>query len=238
MRELLTVVLILSKAVVLQALPTELDDLISKIAERNGSITDPNRFQVDVTSITREMDDDWHVKKETVIRKRVTKRDTLRETEILNAIRFENGKEEDITQKVIEENQKSSQRGQRKMQFSLESTPFSPKHRPHFHFLIAADSTIEDKAVKTIRVKCLAPSENYFNGTYYVDINTFSILKMNLHPSKKPGRVKEMRIEADFYEDEAGHYFIKKFWMRVYASILIKKFRFEAQEIYANYRIS
>ncbi|NIA28978.1 MAG: hypothetical protein GWP06_03585 [Actinobacteria bacterium] len=219
----------------LQAATPEMERFLDKVSNRLDSLDNQRPHTVEVTTIIQEMDRHWHPKKETVIQKLVTKKDTLRSIKIIKAILREKGKEKDITQKVIQDQQKKKKNGG--MQFNAKGFfPFSRKNRVKYDFSFMPDTTINNKVLKVLAVRAQKPGEGLFNGTYFIDSKEFNLISLTLHPSKNPKMVKAMKMRMNFAINDFGNYVVKDSETIAFAQFLLKKYRYKIIEKYENYK--
>lgn len=213
----------------------EMERFLDNVSNRLDSLDNQRPHTVEVTTIIQEMDGHWCPKKETVIEKLVTKKDTLRSIKILKAILIEKGKEKDITQKVKQDQQKTKKNGG--AQFNAKGFfPFSPKNRIKYAFSFMPDTTINNKVVKVLAVHAQKPAEDLFNGTYFIDAKEFNLISLKLHPSKNPKMVKEMKMRMNFAINAFGNYVVKESETITFAQFLLKKYRYKVIEKYENYK--
>jgi len=218
----------------LDAATPEMERFLDNVSNRLDSLDNHRPHTVEVTTIVQEMDGHWHPKKETVIQKLVTKKDTLRSIKIIKAILREKGKEKDITQKVKRDQQKTKKNGG--AQFSAKGFfPFSLKKRVKYDFSFMPDTTMNNKVVKVLSVRAQKPGQGLFNGTYFIDAKKFNLISLKLHPSKNPKMVKEMTMRMNFAINDFGNYVVKDSETITFAQFLLKKYRYKIVEKYENY---
>ena len=185
-----------------------------------------------VSSQIKEMDSDWQTKSVTLVEKRIVRNDSTQQVEIIKALKKEKGKEEDVTA----EQRKRQQRGKGSTSFrSEELFPFSAAERDKYVFELRSDSTINGQPVKVLRATAKQRSEKTFDGSYYVAPESFAVVALSVSPSKLPKMVKTLKMRMNFELDNNGHYALKDFWMRMYASLLVKKIRLEVLEEYKDH---
>jgi hypothetical protein len=188
-------------------------------------------YPQEMTAITqiREMDSRWQAKTVTWVEKKIFRSDSLRQVEIVRAIKREGDRETDVTV----QHRQGQGNNKRSLVISSEDLfPFDPERRGLYDFELAQDSTWSGKTVKVLIVNANEKGENYYNGRYYISPDSFTVVAVSLSPSKFPKMVKSFNMCMNLGYDENGHYIARDFWMRVYANFLIKKIRFEIFEEY------
>ncbi len=182
-----------------------------------------------VSSQIKEMDGDWQPKSITVVEKKIIRDDSTQHVEIIKAIKREKGKEVDVTA----EHRKRQQRSKGATSFTRDELfPFSRTERDRYVFALGPDSTVGGRPVRVLRVTAKEQSEKTLNGSYYIDPETLLVLAVAVRPSKLPKLVKDLSMRMSFNLGENGHYLLREFWMRMYASLLVKKIRLEVLEEY------
>jgi len=228
-----------------------LDTLISKINERRVTYNLESDYTCLITTKQNIMDKHWTPKKTTVIEKQITKNRDNYSVDIIRAVEYKKGKEKDITDDVKKENAKNREKsekeaeenrgenGEKKHELKLgldDLIPFGEEQRNQFNFLLIPDTLVNAHRYYRIQTRAIEPSEECYEGIYWIDSDTYAITTIDLHPSKNPKFVKELQMKFWFEEIESNHWLPVQIWTRVYISLLIKKFRIQTEEVYSNYQ--
>lgn len=234
--------------------PQDLDELIRKIDTRSKSYKEYHKYTASVLSVQREMDDAWKPKKVTSIEKQISKNDSSRTETITRASEIQDGRETDITAKILEKQEKQKERAKSKNEpkkpskqdgknqsLSLgqkELFPFAEEERKNYTFIQKPDTVLSGHAVLYIQTQARDRQSNKYEGSFFVDSKTYDILCIDVLPVKNPKFVKNLRIRMAFEVLPGDYWMFKSIWMRVYAGILIKKVRMEVEETYSNFTIN
>jgi len=228
--------------------------LLDKISERMESYTEPENWSAMVTSTSIDMDKHWKAKKKTVIEKIITVQGEETEEEILKVLEEKNGKIDDITRKVKAEiairkakarkrKKESREKGDKEQgggSFNLsldEAFPFKAEKREEYDYSLLEDTVLNERAVYLLEVRARTPADEKMEGSYFIDMESFDVLKADLRPSKKRNALKEFRMEAFFQVLPGNHFVLKETRIRVYVRFVIKNIRMEAYEAYKDYKI-
>ena len=232
----------------------KLTSLLDKISERMESFSDMKNWSAAVTSSSIKMDKHWKAKKKTVVEKIVTVKGEETEEEILRAMEEKNGKTKDITRKVKAEiaiekakarqrREKSRGKGDKEQgdgEFSLSSDdafPFKAEKREEYDYSLLEDAVLDGRAVYVLDVHVKTPTDKKMEGSYFIDMETFDVLKADLEPSKKRKVLKRFRMEM-FFQVLPGNYFVlKETRVRIHVGLVIKNIRMEMHEVYKDYKI-
>jgi hypothetical protein len=234
-----------------QSPQTGLDELIQKIDARTKSYKPYHEFTASAASVYSEMDENWKPEKTTTVLKQINQRDSSRTETIVKAVENAKGKETDITVKLREEAGKQEERarkakrpksGKDGQQQSMtvgfkELYPFSAEDRVNFTFTLKPDTVIDGNRLLRIQSRLKDRKSRRYEGEYSVDAGTFDILRLEGAPARNPKFVKEMRLVMSFKMLPGDVWMFKSFWMRMYASIVIKKIRLEIDESYDDFKI-
>jgi hypothetical protein len=215
----------------------DLDQLLDKVHQRMSSHPDSLFFTSEVQQTTYFMDKKWQPKK-TIIIEKIRHRNGLQiDEEIKQAIEIENGKEVDITNKQREEAKQNAENKGNKMSVSGDKIfPFSPEARKNYQFKMHADSVWNNKPVHVIYAEGQKVSSDFYRGNYYIDSESFDVLGVDVRPAKNPKFVKNFHMRMSFTVVPEGFYVLEKYWMKVYANILIKKIRMIFEEENTSYQ--
>lgn len=232
----------------------DVSGLVDEIARRRSLYPEMKHWQAKVKSVIYEMNKDWQPEKKTVVHKILTVKDKSRRESIKSAVETKDGKNKDVTQEYInkaykemEKNarkkregkkNKDKKRGRRHMDLAEEDVfPFDAEKRAGYDFTLLGESSLEGKPVYVIETRAKKRSEDFFEGKYYADKETFDILRAELQLAKNPGPLKLMEMELDFQILPQGHHALKATAFRIHVGLIIKNIRMEAVEEYSDYRI-
>ncbi len=232
----------------------KLTSLLDKISERMKSYTELENWSAMVTSTSIDMDKHWKAKKKTVIEKIITVQGEEIEEEILKVLEEKNGKIDDITRKVKAEiairkakarkrKKESREKGDKEQgggSFNLsldEAFPFKAEKREEYDYSLLEDTVLNERAVYLLEIRARTPADEKMEGSYFIDMESFDVLKADLRPSKKRNALKEFRMEAFFQVLPGNHFVLKETRIRVYVRFVIKNIRMEAYEAYKDYKI-
>ena len=226
----------------------ELDSLISRINRKQATYNMKSNYTCLITSKQNTMDKNWTPKKTTVIEKQFTKNQENSTVDIISAVEYRKNKEKDITDEVrkeITKNRKNegkkgeeeSQEEKHELKLGLnDMIPFNVEKHDQFNFLLLPDTLVNTHRYTRIQTRAIEPSDNHYEGIYWIDSDTYAINYMELHPSKNPKFVKELQMKFWFEEMGPNHWLPVKIWTRVFAGIFIKKIRIQTEEVYSNYQ--
>ena len=215
----------------------DLDLLLDKVHQRMSSYPDSLFFTTEVRQTTYFMDKKWQPKK-TIIVEKIRHRNGLEiNDEIQKAVEIKNGKEVDITNKQREEAKQNEEHKGNSMSVSGDKIfPFSPEARENYQFKMHADSVWNDRPVHVIYAEGQKLSSDFYRGNYYIDSESFDVLGIDVKPTKNPKFVKNFHMRMSFTVVPEGFYVLEKYWMKVYASLLIKKIRMVIEEENSTYQ--
>jgi len=224
-----------------------LDSLIMEIDRRSQEYVDYQDVNMFVSSETRFMNGQWQPDKIVLTEKRAFQKDGKTWEEIIRMTEKENGREKDLTEKASKEAAKAREKADRaaakadssdKKEVSLgfgDMFPFSKEKRPSYAFSMLGDTVMDDRRLIRIRAAALKKDEKNFEGVFCIDPETKDVRMADLRPSKNPKFVKNMRMVLSFDVLPGDRMVVTRTWMRVFASLLIKKIRIEAEEMYSDY---
>ncbi|MBN2030969.1 hypothetical protein JW824_12085 [bacterium] len=244
----IAITLFLSLILFTQLQSQELDSLFNQINNKIKTYATDINYSCNVISKEFEMDKNWQVKKIKVIEKVVTQKDSVRNEEIIKATEFEKDKEKDITEDVRkeqaeqlkEQEEQQSDAGENeengRMSLSLESVfPFADSTRDQYHFTLMADTVIDGKSYFQIEAIAKEESREQIEGIYRIQADTYTITYMDLHFSKNPRFVKDLRMKFWFNEFDENRWLPIKIWTHIHIGILIKNIRREYEENHSDY---
>ncbi|MCJ7681027.1 MAG: hypothetical protein MUP70_09910, partial [Candidatus Aminicenantes bacterium] len=215
---------------------------------RLQTYTEPIGWTADVISTTFSMNREWIPKKITTVEKQITQKDKERSEVILSAVEKKNGKISDLTEKYRKDNVKKAEKnkdedkgkegGRRNINLSLdEYLPFSPEKQREYSFRLLEDSTLRNRPVLRLDVHPLVASEEAWEGVYFIDRETFDILRAEIGPSKNPGPLKLFEMELDLVLLEGKHLVIQRTKVRIHVGLIVKNIRIVSEENYGNYQL-
>ena len=213
------------------------ESFLDKVHQRISSHPDSLSFTAEVRQTTYFMDKKWQPDKTIVIDKIRHQNGSEINDDIQKAIKIEDGKEEDITEKLKENDKKKGKESGGS--FSVDGDelfPFSPEARKNYRFEIRADSVWNGRPVKILYAEGLKESSDFYRGNYYIDIESYDVLGVDVQPIKNPKFVKQFHMRMSFTVVPEDYYMIEKMRMKMYASLLIKKMRMVIEEVFINYR--
>jgi hypothetical protein len=230
-------------------------ELVDKVAARMAGFPDIKDFEAEVSSMLINVDKNWKTKKTTLVEKIVRSRGGVREEEILSAVEMEKGRRKDVTRKVREETRKQQDKARKEREkrkkkgqeeaeggghrrdLTLEQMlPFSEDKRQGYTFRQREDTSYEGKTVRVLESRAKVRSDKFFEGTYYIDPDSYEVLRAFIQPAKNPGPLKKMEMEFLFQISPEGLFFVKETRVRVHVGLVIKNIRMEVQELYKNFK--
>jgi hypothetical protein len=233
---------------------TDVSDVVDKTAQRMTSYPEMSHWQVSVLSKKTEMDKNWKPKKETVVQKTVLMKDKKRQEKIQSAVEIKKGKSKDVTQKYINQAYKDMQKAAKKrkkakdndgeenrrgqMDLSLdEMFPFSEKNKENYDFTLLEETSLEGIPVYVLEAKAKKRTKDFFDGIFYINKETWDILRAELHLAKNPSPLKMMEMEMDFQVLPQGYFALRKISIRIHVGLIVKNIRQEVVDEYSNYQI-
>ena len=213
----------------------DLVPLLNKTAERMSSYPENDNWKARIITKNTEMDKEWQPTKTTTTTMLVKSVDNVLSSEVLKAEEIEDGNTKDITQEVAEQTQEQIERSneQRAEQKSQEDTedssdprfPFDEKKRAKLSFHRLDDTSINERPVFLIETVAKEKDETLFEGKYYIDQETYDVLKVQIRPSKNPMLVKELDMDIDFEVLPEGNRIERKSRTRVNGGPFFKHVR-------------
>lgn len=229
-------------------------ELVAKLGDRLASYPKLESWQAKAVSTTSFMNSAWKPTKTTTTEKVVTVDGKLRSEEILRATETEDGRTRDVTEKAREEARERAEkqrrstdegrkedqrrRGRRSLDMtSDEILPFSPEKRSGYDFTVKDDSEVGGARVLVLQSRSRVRSEDKLEGLYYIDPETYDVLRAELTIAKKPGPLKRMEMEIDLRVLPEGHQVLTRAVMRMHVGLVVKNYRIEAVETYTDHLI-
>jgi hypothetical protein len=235
---------------------TDSEDLVAKVAQRIAEFPEIKDYEAEVSSMLIRVDKHWKAKKTTLVEKIVRSRDGIREEEILSAIETEKGKNTDVTQEMRKETRKQEAKakierakrakkgeedseggGHRQDLTIAQMLPFNEEKRQHFTFQEQENAVFAGKTVRVLESKSKVRSDKYFEGIYYIDPETYDVLRAFIHPAKNPGPIKRLEMEFLFQIEPGGQLIPKESRVRIHVGLVIKNIRMEVQEVYKSFKV-
>ncbi len=232
----------------------DVSEVVDKTAQRLASYPEMTHWQASILSTNYEMDGDWNPKKKTVVQKTVIMKDKIRQEKIKDAVEIKDGKSKDVTQKFINEAYKNMQKaakrrkkanenngeenGSHRMDLSLdEMFPFSEKNRENYDFALLDATTLEGIPVVVLEATAKQRTEDFFEGVFYIDLETWDVVRAELRLAKNPGPLKVMEMSMDFLVIPEGYFVLRKMTARVHVGLIVKNIRREVVDEYSDYQI-
>jgi hypothetical protein len=233
---------------------TNVADVVDRTAKRLESYPEMLHWQALVLSKKTEMDKNWKPKKETVVQKTLLMKDKIQQEKIQSAVEIEKGKSKDVTQKYINQAYKDMQKAARekkkakdkdgeeeqgrRMDISLdEMFPFSEKNKGNYDFTLLEETSLEGIPVHVLEAKAKQRTKDFFEGIFYIDKETWDILRSELQLAKNPGPLKVMEMEMDFQVLPEGYFALRKISVRIHVGLVVKNIRQEVVDEYSDYKI-
>ncbi|MFC2158489.1 hypothetical protein ACFLT9_11690 [Acidobacteriota bacterium] len=225
----------------------EIEDILNRVGEKTASYNKLDRFNINIISTLFTMDKEWKPTKIESVEKVVTIDGTRRTEEVISAIEKKNGKVKDLTrkyqrdaqkarEKALKEPEEAQKRGRRDLDLTLkEYIPFTPTKRREFSFRLIGESQLGGQPIYLIGATSLTESNEIWNGTYSIHKESFDILRAEISPSKKPGVLKQFRMELDFQILPGNYLALLKSKIRIHVGLVVKNIRVIAEESYSDY---
>lgn len=230
--------------------------LVQQVSEKMASYPDFKSWRALLISKTTKMSGRWQPKESLHIKKEVRVVDEERTEKILEALVAKKGKIKDETQKYIKKARKEKEKAERKQRkqkekgekekaqdrrnFSMsfeDLFPFDEESGKNYSFSQMEDVELEGKTLHVLVSQAKEKGEKYWEGKYYIDPESLTILHIDLKPSKNPKYVKELRLQMEFAENHQGYYIFKKVKMKINAGIIIKRIRMLVEEEYTDFEV-
>ncbi len=234
----------------------DLTALLDKIAQRIESHAKNENWTLSVITTITRMDKNWKPEKVTLVDRKARVNHGDVSEEIISATETEDGGKKDITDKYRKESAERRAREQREQEdrkrkgtaekrrqrLRLDMTeedflPFSAKNRPHYEFELVSEAALDERSVFVVATKSKAKEDIHFEGRYYVDEETFDVLRAEVSPAKNPRFVKELEMTIDFQLLPGGYFVLKYSKTRVNAGFFLKHVRMVIEEVYSQYEI-
>jgi hypothetical protein len=232
------------------------ESLVKQVSEKMESYPEFKNWKALLISKTTKMSGRWQPKETLLIKKEVQVVNGERTEKILEALVTKKGKTKDKTQKYIKDARKEREKAERKKRKQKEKGknekdedkkslsmsyddmfPFDEERRDKYIFSRLPDTQVGGKTLHILVSQAKEKGEKFWEGKYYIDPESFTILHIDLNPSKNPKRVKELRMQMEFEENPQGYFIFKKIRMKIDAGIFIKHIRMLVEDDYTNFEI-
>jgi len=221
-------------------LPDNLGSVLDRLESNCSAFGKPSPKRYRAQGTLQQMNSDW--KPETVTRteKEFTFRDSTWQETLIKAVRTKRGgKEEDITREMIENDEKNrrnqkdkNRQGQSLSMDSEDLFVFAKKKRGEYDFSWLSDSLLDGRRVARLSAVPKKKEAERFCMTYAIQPDSMTVLMVEMKPSKNPKMVKQLSMTLSLSRDPDGHYFLRRFWMKLFVNLLVKKIRTEVVEEY------
>jgi hypothetical protein len=232
----------------------EVADIVDKTAKRLASFPEMSHWKASVLSKQAEMDKNWEPEKVTVVQKTLLMKNKILQEKIQSAVEIKNDKRKDVTQKYINESYKEMQKAakerkkardkngeddrRRHMDFSFDELfPFSEKNRGNYDFTRLEEKSLEGTSVYLLEARSKQRTKDFFEGIFYIDKETWDILRAELRLAKNPGPLKVMNMDLDLKVLPEGYLAVRKASVRIHVGLVVKNIRREVVDEYSNYQI-
>ena len=233
----------------------DMEGLLDKLSQKIKASFDYKNWRATIVSTITKTDKNWTPEEVTVVTKNIrSSNEGEPQEEIVRALQTKKGKTTDITQKYAEERRKEREKARKKRAeektnasaddehgggaMSLdEFLPFSEKKRADFEFRLQDRPTAEGKKVSVLDVRSKMKSPKNWEGTFYFDPETYSLIKVDLRPSQNPKMVKELTMQIDFEVLNDRYLALKRTQFKVNGGIFIKHVRQIVEDVYSNFEV-
>lgn len=233
----------------------DMGGLLDKISQKIKASFDYKNWRATVVSTITKTDKNWTPEEVTVVTKNIkSSNEGGSQEEILRALQTKKGKTADITQKYAEDRRKEREKARKRQAeqktnpsaddehgggaISLEELlPFSEKKRGDFEFRLLDRAGAEGKTVSALDVRAKVKNPKNWEGTFYFDPETYSLIKVDLRPSLNPKMVKELTMQIDFEVLNDRYLVLKRTQFKVNGGIFIKHVRQIVEDVYSNFEV-
>lgn len=149
--------------------------------------------------------------------------------------------EKPLSDKEIQERQKEMDKEETKKgkeEDSIWISPFEEKGKGKFEFKLVREDTVNSRATYVIFVNPKEKAKELIQGLYWIDKQSFRILRSEISPSENPQFVKEMKISVDFTEVDNGVFLPQVFKIKGKGGFLFFKTNFEMERTCQDYEIN
>jgi hypothetical protein len=213
----------------------DLGPLLGKISKRMNSYPENDNWKARIVTKNAEMDEEWQPKKTIITTVIIKSVDNMLSSEVLEAMETEDGAINDITEKIAKQTEEQIERTNKQTSEQMEQKgtenspdpriPFDEGKRPKYTYHRLDDAVINERPVFLIEAVAKEKDQGLFEGKYYIDQETYDVLKAQVKPSKNPKFVKELDMDIDFEVLPEGNYIEKKSKTRVNGGPFFKRVR-------------
>ncbi|MFC2173134.1 hypothetical protein ACFLU6_10950 [Acidobacteriota bacterium] len=243
----------------------DVDSILQKLTQRLETYAEYDSYTASAVATVKRMDKNWNPKKVEVVKKEILHSEDDHQEKIIEACRTEDDVTTDITEEMRKKQEKMRKKtekkkkkqeekkdeeeeddddddddkaGRRTMRLGKDELfPFDDKSRQNYAFTRLEDTEIDGRPVYAIRSEARQKSKKLYEGTYYIDKDTFDAVMVELSPSKNPKFFKQFDFKMTFIVLPGDYFVIKTYWMRLHVNAIIKKVRIEVEEHYDDYRV-
>lgn len=231
----------------LSAQDEDLDSLLDRLSERIDSYPEMENWREIV--LTRQIftDKKWNpTDTGLTIKSMVTVIDGESELETLEITGTENGMSKDLSQEFNkdqdaepESDKFKKEIGQEQLKMEdVEGGTFKKENMAKYDFKKLDDSVIDGRPVYVIETKAKKKDKSRLEGKYYIDQETFDILKFHGKPSKDPSVfVNIIEVEFEFEMLPEGYFVQKRSMTRSSMGILGMRLRMIMEVEHSDYEI-
>ncbi len=201
---------------------------------QRGYVKDYTCFCVEELKV---LDKKGKVKHQERVKKRVYAKGDLTHDEVVSILK----KEELLSEKEIKERQKEIDKEERKKAKDEDSkgiSPFEEKGEGKFEINLVREDSLGGRSAYVLSVNPKKKGKGLLKGLYWIDKESFRILKSELSPSKNPKFIKEMNIFIDFAEIEQGIFLPETFRIKGRGGFLFFKSNFEMKRTCQDYQLN
>lgn len=224
-----------------------LTPLLDNISKRMNTYSDEGNWTYRIVNKITEMDKKWNPIKTTITTADVKDYNNVLTGDLLKAEEIEDGVTKDVTQKLAEQTKEQLERANKERadnedQNDTEDSseaflPFSANKRSKYQFKRLDNAAIDGASVYVIEAVAKEKDDQLFEGKYYIDPETYDVLKAKIRPSKNPKFVKELEMDIDFEVLPGGKLIRRRSRTRVNAGIIFKRYRMIIEEEYSDIKI-
>jgi len=128
--------------------------------------------------------------------------------------------------------------GNSRFEISLEELlPFSIEKRNKYSFELLEEKEYNEIPVYVLKSKAKSPGEKYWEGQYFIQKDTYDLLRIEISPSENPKYVKEFDIKMDFAVLPDGHFVVKHVETWINAGMFLKRIRMITKQEYSDYEM-
>ncbi len=223
-----------------------LDSILVRVDRQFESYQHQDSVTMDIHSTVKKMNGKWQPNSVMEVEKTVTMNGGDVHEEIHKVTETKKGKVKDLTEDARKDAEKKKKKRDKdkkdtdenndddqSISMGLEDLWMTAEYRQYHQIQLLPDTSIGNRDVYTIHIDSDIKSDSTYKGLYYIDKNTFDLVMINFAPTKNPKMVKELQMKMWFYPPQRDMLLLKKSWTKVYASLVIKKFRMILEENYS-----